>query len=100
MSETLLLSATHITAASRSVSNVLPAPEASQKSTSSGFVSLSSRVIYGIRTVFLFTKSDHKTVLIPVVSVFFGAPWFWASAEKHRWPLDGLCRPLTTQRWP
>ena len=84
MLETLLLSATHITVVSRSISNFLVASEASQKSTSSGFGYLSSKVINGITTLFLFTKSDLKTVLIPVVSVFIGAPWFWASAEKQR----------------
>ena len=70
MLETLLLSATYITVVPQSISNLLVAPEASQKSTISGSVTLSSKAIYGIKTLFLFTESDLKTVLIPVVSFY------------------------------
>ena len=99
MLETLLLSATYITVVSQSISNSLVTPEASQKSTIGGFVALSSKVINGIKTLFLFTKSDLKTVLIPVVSVYIDVPWSWVSAEKLT-PMapDSLCRTLTTQR--
>ena len=70
MLETLLLSTTYITVVSQSISNFLVTPQASQKSIISEFVSLGSKVINGINTLFLFTKSDLKTVLIPVVSVY------------------------------
>jgi len=96
MLETLLLSEMYTTVISLATSPFLPTPDASHKSTIRAFVPLSSRVINAITTLFLFTKSDIKTVLIPVVSHYADAPWC-ASAENYLLPLDGLCNPFTAQ---
>ena len=82
---TLLLSttATYTTVVSRSTSNFPLTPHAIQKSTIRGLVSLCSRVINGITTLFLFTKSDLKTLLIPVVSVYSDSPLLCENAEKY-----------------
>jgi len=94
--DTLQLSAANTTVASRAMSPFLLIPSASLKSTILAITALSSRVREAITTLFLFTKSDLKTVLIPVVSVHSDTPWFCAKAENHLWPLDRLCCPLTT----
>lgn len=71
MLETLLLSATYTIVLSREIEPFLLPPHASKNPTIRGLVRLSSRVINAITTLFLFTKSDIKTVLVPVVSVLF-----------------------------
>ena len=48
-----------------------------------GLASLGSMVGSMITILFLFTKSDIKTILIPVVSAHFDAPWFFSSAENQ-----------------
>jgi len=81
--ETLQLSATKSTVASLTVPPLLLTPYAGLKLTILAFLALSSRGRYAITTSFLFTKSDLKTVLIPVVSVHPDTPWFCARAENH-----------------
>ena len=71
MLETLLRSATYTTVFSRAMEPFLLTPHASKDSTIRGLVPLGSRVINAITTLFLFTKSDIKTILVPVVSVLF-----------------------------
>ena len=61
-----------------------------------GLAPLCSMARNVITILFLFTKSDIKTILIPVVSVYSDASWFYASAENHQWSLDNLFCPLTT----
>lgn len=51
-----------------------------------------------ITILFLFTKSDIKGIVIPVVSAYYDAPWFCSSAENYYVStLDSLCCPFTTQ---
>ena len=82
-----------------------PSQNASMKSNIPGcaFLSWISTANHAIVTLFLFTKSDLKTILIPVVSVFSDPP---ASAESHplssspdclRRPLRAHCAPRETR---
>ena len=76
MLETLHLSAANIILPSRTISSSLFTQNAGLMSIIHGLASLGSMARNVITILFLFTKSDIKTAIIPMVSVYSDAPWF------------------------
>jgi len=95
MLETLQLSVTNITIASPAMPPLLLTPYSSLKSTIVAFMALRLESEKCDHNLLLFTKSDLKVALIPVVGVHSDTPWFCEIAENHLRPLDRLYCPLT-----